>query len=361
MLIKLTAEFAKNCLLTAMMVIGLCALLVTSPGASASERPQHRDVPDISDTSTPHGNNAMTDMWRDIRMGQPSSVTAPGKSGDILIQSEGTLWQVRRSVLLVNYGAMVLIGVIAIIALYFLVRGRIKIGGGRTGLVIPRFTLIQRVVHWSVAFLVVLLSVSGLVLLVGREALIPIIGTQAFSIAASASMQGHNLFGPLLIPALIAMFVTFVRGNGYRLVDVKWLFKAGGFFGGHASSYKYNLGEKTWFWWAMALGIVLCVSGVAMLFPEITPGRAFLQIANLAHAAAAIGIIAFAIGHIYLGTIGMEGALEGMTKGTVDTNWAKEHHDLWHDEHLDTATDDTVRAEVTAAAQGDALPEGAGE
>lgn len=267
----------------------------------------------------------------------------------------------RRGALIVKYGSMILIAIVAIIALYFMLFGRIRIKGGRAGLVIPRFTLIQRVVHWSVALLIVLLSISGLILLVGRDSLIPVMGPEAFAIVASAAMQGHNLFGPLLIPALIAMFVTFVAGNGYRLVDIKWLFKGGGFLGGHASSYKYNFGEKTWFWWAMALGLVVCASGVALLFPEITPGRAFLQLANLAHAAAAVGIIAFAIGHIYLGTIGMEGALEGMTRGTVDTNWAKEHHDLWHDEHVMAATTDTTGAEVAAAARGDALPEGAGE
>jgi len=39
--------------------------------------------------------------------------------------------------------------------------------------------------------------------------------------------------------------------------------------------------------------------------------------------------IAFMLGHIYIGTIGMEGAFEAMGEGTVDVNWAKEHHSLW--------------------------------
>ena len=357
----LKTGFSKNYLPGVMVLIGLWVLLALLPVASAGELPTHQKVPDISDTSTPYGPGDMTDMWRGIRMGEPSSVTRPGEDGDVLIQSEGSQWQARRGALIIKYGSMVLVASIAIIALYFMLFGRIRIKGGRSGLVVPRFTLIQRVVHWSVALLIGVLSVSGLILLVGRDSLIPVMGPEAFSIVASAAMEGHNLFGPLLIPALIAMFVTFVRGNGYRLVDLKWLFKGGGFLGGHASSYKYNFGEKTWFWWAMVLGLVVCASGVAMLFPGITPGRAFLQLANLAHAAAAIGIIAFALGHIYLGTIGMEGALEGMTRGTVDKNWAKEHHDLWHDEHAAAATTDTVGAEVAAAAHGDALPEGAGE
>jgi formate dehydrogenase subunit gamma len=42
--------------------------------------------------------------------------------------------------------------------------------------------------------------------------------------------------------------------------------------------------------------------------------------------------IAAMIGHIYIGTIGMEGAFEAMGEGTVDINWAREHHELWLEE-----------------------------
>ena len=38
------------------------------------------------------------------------------------------------------------------------------------------------------------------------------------------------------------------------------------------------------------------------------------------------------LGHIYIGTIGMEGAFEAMGTGTVDENWAKQHHSLWLEE-----------------------------
>ena len=35
------------------------------------------------------------------------------------------------------------------------------------------------------------------------------------------------------------------------------------------------------------------------------------------------------IAHIYIGSVGMEGALDAMNSGEVDKNWAKEHHNLW--------------------------------
>jgi formate dehydrogenase subunit gamma len=40
------------------------------------------------------------------------------------------------------------------------------------------------------------------------------------------------------------------------------------------------------------------------------------------------------LAHIYIGTLGMEGAFEAMGSGDVDLNWAKEHHELWVEEEM---------------------------
>jgi len=53
-----------------------------------------------------------------------------------------------------------------------------------------------------------------------------------------------------------------------------------------------------------------------------------------AHGIVAMLLVAAMLGHIYIGTIGMEGAFEAMGTGTVDLNWAKEHHRLWLDEEM---------------------------
>jgi formate dehydrogenase subunit gamma len=54
-----------------------------------------------------------------------------------------------------------------------------------------------------------------------------------------------------------------------------------------------------------------------------------MQIAQVVHAVVAVLFVALILGHIYIGTLGMEGAFEAMGTGEVDRNWAKEHHDLW--------------------------------
>lgn len=299
------------------------------------------------------GSSASTELWRDVRRGEAGISTAAGPEAQILIQSQGETWRAMHNGAVANYGGWLLIGVLSVITLFFLVRGRMRISGGRSGKVIPRFTLIQRVVHWSVAGLFILLAVSGLILLFGKYLLIPVIGASGFAIVASASMQGHNLFGPIFLFATLALLVTFIRGNGYSFQDLRWIAKGGGFFGGHASSHKYNFGEKTWFWWAIIMGLAVSASGFVLLFPDAIPDRETAQLANIVHAVAAILYMAFAIGHIYLGTLGMEGALEGMTDGTVDENWARDHHDLWWEEHRNEATKDAGRARVLAARRGD--------
>lgn len=315
---------------------------VRRPGGAPSQQ--------VVDPTKSMGGVFDTEMWKKVREGQPGKVTIHDPLAGQLVQSEGETWRNLRNGPLSTYGAWLLLGLLGVISLYFLLRGRIRIEGGRTGRVIPRFSLTERVVHWFTAGLWLLLAITGLIILFGRYVLPPVVGPDAFAAIASASLQGHNLLGPLFVFATVLLFFTFIRGNFFQLVDLKWLLKGGGFFGGHASSHRYNFGEKTWFWWAAFAGIALGASGFVMLFPDWVDGnRTYLQIANIVHGVVAIGFIAFGIGHIYIATLGMEGALEGMTKGTVDENWAKEHHDLWYEKHKNEATTDRTVAEAKAA------------
>ncbi len=59
-----------------------------------------------------------------------------------------------------------------------------------------------------------------------------------------------------------------------------------------------------------------------------------MQVAHVIHASIAILFVALIFAHIYIGTLGMEGAFEAMGTGEVDMNWAKEHHDQWLAEKL---------------------------
>ncbi|MBT7944363.1 MAG: formate dehydrogenase subunit gamma [Alphaproteobacteria bacterium] len=211
----------------------------------------------------------------------------------------------------------------------YLLMGRINIDGGGSGRWLTRFSNTERVIHWYVAATFIILSLSGLTILFGKQVLIPVIGQQAFATLASASLQGHNLFGPLFIVGIVSMIIVYVKDNFLKTADIKWLMMGGLFSKTHPPSWKYNFGEKAWFWIAAVTGLVLSVSGVVLNFPSILEERSDMQLALLFHGGAAVIVISVGLAHIYLGTLGVEGALEGMTAGRVDENWATQHHDLW--------------------------------
>lgn len=130
------------------------------------------------------------------------------------------------------------------------------------------------------------------------------------------------------------MFVTFVKDNIWKAYDFLWVKKAGGMLSGeHVPSGRFNAGEKAWFWIGVTLlGVVMGVTGLVLDFPNFDQGRALMQQANVIHDIAAVLFIALAFAHIYMGTIGVEGAYESMRTGMVDETWAKEHHEYWYDE-----------------------------
>ena len=69
-----------------------------------------------------------------------------------------------------------------------------------------------------------------------------------------------------------------------------------------------------------------------MILSRITTDVNAMQLAQVFHGVVAMLFIAVMIAHVYIGTIGMEGAFEAMGTGEVDLNWAKQHHSLWVEE-----------------------------
>jgi len=272
-------------------------------------------------------------LWDEVRQRTGpivSDTQVRGVESGVLINDVGERWRLFRMEQLVPYGAWLLLGTAGFIALFYVIRGRIRLEGGRSGKLVPRFSVNQRVVHWFAAILFVFLAVTGLILLYGRFVLIPLLGPEGFSATAAAAKEGHNLFGPIFPFAVLAMLVLFARGNGFNRVDLKWFLKAGGLLKGHpASSGYYNGGQKSWFYMVVLFGIAISVSGLILDFAVFGQGREVMAWAHVVHGIVAVVFIAASLGHIYIGTLGMEGAFESMSHGYVDANWAEHHHDLW--------------------------------
>jgi formate dehydrogenase subunit gamma len=292
------------------------------------------------------GNAAPT--WRVIKEGTKNYSSLPALESGVLIQPKaqfpgqarattaGEAWRNYRNGPLTTYGGWLLIAVLAGLALAYLIGGKIRMKAPMTGRLIERFTSFERIVHWTVAISFVALAFTGIAMLFGKYVVLPLFGHTLFGWIAYAGKNIHNFVGPLFAGSVLVMFVTYVKDNLPTLMDVKWLVRLGGLLGkDHPHAGRFNGGEKVWFWFGVvALGLIVSASGFVldMLVPGVIYSRGNMQVANLVHLVGAVLVSAMSLGHIYLGTIGMEGAYAAMRHGYVDDTWAKEHHDLWYDE-----------------------------
>jgi formate dehydrogenase subunit gamma len=309
--------------------------------------------------ATQPGNNAP--MWREVRKGESPYQTTQvrGVETNILVQPAGETWRRIRNGPITLYGGILLIAVPLLIFGFYRWKGPLRLHDKPTGRMIERFSDWERIVHWTTAISFVILGISGIVTLFGKHVILPMFGYTLFSWLAILSKNLHNFVGPLFVFCTLVMFVTYVKDNLWRVVDFLWLKKAGGLLSGeHVPSERFNAGEKVWFWFGVTLlGLVSSASGLVLDFPNFDQARSVMQLANIVHAISAVLFITLAFTHIYIGTIGTEGAYESMRQGLVDESWAKEHHDIWYEEvkagkarqHFVDAVPADVKAHVAQA------------
>lgn len=280
--------------------------------------------------------NPGADLWRAVREGPQANVgtsQVQGVGSTTLIAEGGEKWRVLRQEYLIPWGGWLLVGVLGLILVFHLIRKAPERLDSNTGEWIQRFTDYERILHWFMAGNFLFLALTGLILLLGRFLLLPLVGPEVFGAIASACKEGHNLFGPVFMVALVLFFISFVSRNWFARGDLTWLGKGGGMLGGgHPSAGFFNAGEKLLFWTLAFAGAALCVSGLVLVFPQFGQPRELMQAMMLIHAIAALGIIAFTFGHMYLATIGVPGSLSAMNTGKVAAEWARAHHDRWHRE-----------------------------
>ena len=292
-----------------------------------------------------------SELWRDIRQRENflnGTTQVKGVDSGILINTQGDRWARFRVNDMAFYGSIWLLVFLLLPLLFFVFRGQVEVEGGLSGRMVKRFSDYERIVHWVLGMVFIFLALTGLILLLGRTLLIPLLGREFFALLASASKEGHNLFGPIFFASLIMMFFSFVKRNIYARGDLSWLLKAGGFFSkSHVTGGFFNMGEKTWYWIVILVGLVISVSGLILVFPNFGQGRIIMELSHVVHGIGALILIAVSLGHMYLGSVGTEGTSEGMKTGYVDINWAQAHHDRWaksyHENNLIISAEEYTR------------------
>ena len=291
----------------------------------------HGTVP-TAQAAFENNENPRSDYWRAVRQGQSGYTAVKGQETDELIENSGQNWRQLRNGPLATFGGWLLGVALLLLVLFHLVGGRAKLEH-ETGTKVLRWSSFERVMHWFVAILFIILAITGLSLLYGRAVLIPVMGLEAFAAYAQFAKDAHNYLSVFFIVGLALMIISWAHENVFRKEDLEWLKAGGGYLGGgHPPAHKVNAGEKVWFWLLTVGGIVLTISGIVLLLPNLGFERDTMQISTLVHAASGILLIALSFGHIYLGTLGNEGSFQGMVTGEVDAGWAKQHHNLWYNE-----------------------------
>jgi formate dehydrogenase subunit gamma len=257
-------------------------------------------------------------------------IDSPNERARVLMQPAGRQWDHFHEITLRWLGAIVILGMIVALGAAYLIMGRLRISKGRSGRKVPRFNAFERFSHWLTAVSFVILGLTGLNITFGKIVLLPMIGPEAFSSLSQAAKYVHNFVSASFVVGLVFIVALWIKDNIPRKVDVDWVKQGGGFIKSkHAPSGRFNAGEKLVFWFALGAGVGVIISGYLLMFPFYVTDIAGMQIAQVVHAVIAILFVAVIIAHIYIGTLGMEGAFEAMATGDVDFNWAREHHDLW--------------------------------
>ncbi|MEM7683757.1 MAG: formate dehydrogenase subunit gamma [Pseudomonadota bacterium] len=314
------------------------------------------------------GANSLSTIWGEMRHGVEGTVSIPDPMAARLVQDGGMGWLELRAKggPLQVYGGYALVGILALLALFYLVRGRVRISHGPTDQRIERFKSVERFAHWLLAVSFILLALTGLNLLYGKDWILPLIGKESFALVTNAGKWVHNNVAWAFMLAIVMVFFMWVRHNLPSLLDLRWFAQGGGLVGlGHPPARKFNAGQKLIFWSVILLGGSISASGISLLFPyeapmfaktfvilndvgisqlvmgaplatELTPIEE-MQYAQIWHTVVAFAMIFIILAHIYIGSVGMEGAFDAMGSGQVDLNWAREHHGLWVDEEQEKA------------------------
>ena len=169
------------------------------------------------------GINSDSDLWRFVRTGNAGSSQMKDELAAVMIQSEGDNYRAIRNGPVSTYGAVGVVAIIFLLAVFYLSRGRIKIDAGPSGETILRFGTIDRFAHWLMAGSFVVLAITGLNMLYGKHLLLPLIGKEAFATFTAYGKYSHNFLAFAFMLGLTLSFVLWVRHNIPNKTDLQWI------------------------------------------------------------------------------------------------------------------------------------------
>jgi formate dehydrogenase subunit gamma len=316
------ARFARFGAVAAALVLALAF----APGPAAAQ---------VNPTELSVHEDALLDA---LQSGQTVNgrVSIPNRRASDLIKPGGRDWSALHQSTMFSITVWSLIGMLVVLVLFYLVRGRIRIDSGFAGRTIQRFNSVERFAHWLTAVSFIVLALTGLNIVLGRHILLPLFGPEAFGTVSAFGKLAHNYLAWPFMLGILLIFLVWVKDNFPSSVDGRWLAAGGGLLkkGVHPPARKFNAGQKVIFWSVVIGGALLSWTGVILIYPDLAASSGQWQQMQVIHGITSAILTAIILAHIYIGSVGMEGAFDAMGSGEVDLNWAKEHHSLWVEEKL---------------------------
>src|SRR5258708_3819199 len=191
-------------------------------GSIALAMPASAQQPNPNNPVNPTASSVKEDqLLREMRI-----ISGRGSIPDVrsynIEQPAGRDWRQFHEVWLPRLGGAAILGMLAVLVLFYLMRGMVRIEAGRSGRTLVRFNRFERLVHWMTVTCFVVLALSGLNITFGKDLLLPLIGPEAFAAWSQSAKYAHNYFSLPFTLGVAAILLMWVAWNIPGKMDVEW-------------------------------------------------------------------------------------------------------------------------------------------
>jgi formate dehydrogenase subunit gamma len=279
-----------------MAILGLAAMLAFAGAPMVNAQQVNPTAESVTEDS----------LFQQLQSGQiiDGRISIPDANAAGLVKPDNRSWDDTHTGIVRILTIAAIVGAVVVLLALYLIRGRIRVSAGMSGIRILRFNAFERFSHWLMAGSFVVLALTGLNLVLGRIMILPWLGEAAFYTMTTWGKVSHNYVGWVFMLGVILSFLIWVAHNIPDKVDAQWLAQGGGLLknGVHPPAKKFNAGQKIIFWSVTLGGAALSVTGVMLLFPGLAGGGdAEWQFYQVVHGIVAAGLSFVIIAHIYIG------------------------------------------------------------
>jgi formate dehydrogenase subunit gamma len=198
---------------------------------------------------------------------------------------------------------------------------------------ILRYTLVERVNHWIAGLSYIYCLITGLAFWS------PYMFWLADLVGGGPTARfWHPWFGLVFTASVLWMFKIWRNDMRINAADLRWKEAVGHYIRNEDEDlppiWRFNYGQKVFFWVMLWGAIALALSGLVLWFPESIPwNMRWLRYLGVAvHVTAALVTIGAFIIHVYMGTAMVRGGFTSIIRGEVSGDWARMHHRLWYEQ-----------------------------